>query len=144
MGIGNPHGYPDYTWPMVWVLQDGELWPIEQWVAKQGVDKLWHVAASVAAGGTTNVDLYTVPANKALYLVASMISATVLNRTTVLYRVPDVEVSDNLNLARQPVPEHLTPPVVIPAGKTLRVTLYNQDVALGSFYGVVRAFEIDA
>jgi hypothetical protein len=142
--IGNPHGYPDYTWPMVWVLQDGELWPIEQWVAKQGVDKSWYTLTSVNASQEVLVDLYTVPAGKVLYVVHFEASMNVKGTVGVRYNPPLVWSAVFFLGARVPVVDPFAPPIVVATGKTLSVDTVNEDTIAGYSRIVVRAYELDS
>jgi len=143
MGIGNPHGYPDYTWPMVWVLQDGELWPIEQWVAHIGVEKLWYVSSDVAAGSYTDTSLYTVPAGKRLYVVRltaggqgkgkhSLDALFGVGRFIDLWTGPYGSL--NVNIA---------PPITLGASQILRVRQTNYDTASLYFTATIQSYEID-
>jgi hypothetical protein len=143
MGIGNPHGYPDYTWPMVWVLQDGELWPIEQWVAHQGEEKHFFAEANVAAGSPSPVTLYTVPANKKLYVVGYTSGAQVkgyhslFNGTTsVYYKAFWIPAYGSQSVA-------ISPPVTLTAGQALKAQRYNFDAVDGTFTVTAAAYELN-
>jgi hypothetical protein len=142
--IGNPHGYPDYTYPMIWVLQDGELWPIEQWVAHVGVDKHWLVDVTLAAGNAGYVEIYTVPAGKKLY-VTHMTFRTTAKGTMGLYIFPGSIGLDSVALlAYCTAPSLASPPFTLTAGQYLRFDAINADTVAGTFRVVVHAFELTA
>jgi hypothetical protein len=69
MGIGNPHGYPDFTWPMVWVLQDGELWPIDAWLSRKGQQVSFLGSGNCVTGNTAFLATRTVPVGRVFYVV---------------------------------------------------------------------------
>lgn len=142
MSIGNPHGYPDYTWPMVWVLQDGELWPIEQWVAKQGVEKHWVLDTTQAAGTESYSNLYTVPVGKVLYIVNFMFSST----QPGIFQVDSTGVPGVMafayHLASSPVFADIRPPAVNGPASTIRVWKKNTGGVNASIAAVVRGFEM--
>lgn len=142
-GPGNPHGYPDYTFPMVWVLQDGELWPIEQWVALQGVEKLWLVSAYPSGGGDIlTANIYTVPAGKKLYVVHQTSTTQVKGRITL--ESPAGTALEYVNLsAFTSIVDPFAPPVTVPAGQLMRGVFENNDSAAGYMRMTVRAFELD-
>ncbi len=142
MGIGNPHGYPDYTWPMIWVLQDGELWPIEQWVAKQGVEKNFLVNVSIAAGAFYEVTLYTVPPGKALYVVHWVHSGRIQNTAQVWRAGGGIVFSRIYQAAYIPYSEAIVPPVVVPAGSTLGFRCDSLDASGGYVGTTLRCYEI--
>jgi hypothetical protein len=142
--IGNPHGYPDWTVPMIWVLQDGELWPIEQWVAKQGVQKSWSIGASIAGLGSTDTDLYTVPAGKVFYLVRFRFSSEKKGGFVLRNYNPDfihflIHVAGYVGDAYT-----FAPPEVIAAGKTVRIRMENHDAASGYFASGAAGYELDS
>jgi hypothetical protein len=140
--IGNPHGWPDYTWPMVWVLQDADLWPIEQWVAHQGQEKLWHDMANLAAGFSQTSPLYTVPVGHKLYVVSYLVSG----EQNALFRLRRdagaVYYADLYTMGRYPVPIYFRPPVVLTAGQVLESNIVNQGAAAGIFIAVVQGFDL--
>jgi hypothetical protein len=142
-GIGNPHGYPDYTWPMVWVLQDGELWPIEQWVAHQGQEKLWSVTALVNASQTVDRLLYTVPAGKVIYLANYCFGGAVKGSHVLLYTAPDVLLKYFSLSAYASIDGGMRPPVVIPAGKNIYVRFSNADTTANTMHAALQAYELD-
>lgn len=141
--IGNPHGWPDYTWPMVWVLQDAELWPIEQWVAHQGQHKLWYIAVSVPGSGYGYVDVYTVPAGKKLYLIRYWASLGGLADHIIYYNPPTVILFDGVIQQNTPMLLPLAPPIVLSAGKTLSVGYTNGSTVPFTAHATLAAFELD-
>ncbi len=143
-GIGNPHGYPDYTWPMVWVLQDGELWPIEQWVAKQGVQKAWQVDWTETPGAQTPQALYTVPSGKIIYATHYFSSSTEDGWHWFQYVSPTVITYKGRVAALTPVVVRYAPPIVVPAGKTIRVSILNSGAVNAYNSATVLAYELDS
>jgi len=140
--IGNPHGWPDYTWPMVWVLQDAELWPIEQWVAHQGTEKFWTAGGSAALGVNGPYTIYTVPVGKVLYLTRYLLSARFDYWAYLDYTPSGTFLSYLYGAAKQPFQETFAPPVTIGAGQSLRITIDNYGPAIEYWYAVIRGFEL--
>lgn len=140
-GVGNPHGYPDYTWPMVWVLQDGELWPIEQWVAHVGIEKHWLVDLNLAASGFGYTTVYTVPAGKKLYVTHTTFSTTAKGSMGLYIYSGAVGVDSVALLGYHSLASILGPPVTLAAGKYLRFDAINDDSVTGRFRVVIHAFE---
>jgi hypothetical protein len=141
--IGNPHGYPDWTFPMIWVLQDGELWPIEQWVARQGVAKHWRVAGNIGDLANLATNVYTVPANKVLYVSYFNFSAADICEHQLRFGSPSQYIADVYLLGNTPVVAAVTPPVIIPAGDTLVYHIWNQTHTVAQYRAVIHAYELD-
>lgn len=141
---GNPHGYPDYTWPMVWVLQDGELWPIEQWAAHQGVQKSWYLEFAVNAGALGSVSIYTVPTGKKLYLIHDIFSGTQLGMHALYYLPADVVMYALDVLADTPFLTRAAPPFVLAGGQTLWAQFRNRGGAIATIRHAILAYELDA
>jgi len=142
--IGNPHGYPDYTWPMVWVLQDAELWPIEQWAAHVGVHKVWHVSWSQAAAGETSQGLYTVPAGKLVYVIHYISASDQPGVHRLVWTPPDTRPFEGPVAASNPIVIPWAPPLTVSAGKTIYVSILNRGSVTANDYVTVLAFELDA
>jgi len=141
--IGNPHGYPDWTLPIIWVLQDGELWPIEQWVAKQGVAKHWRIAGGLGDKENVATAIYTVPANKVLYVTYFNFSARDICEHQIYFDSPAQYIADIYLLAYAPLVAAVTPPVVISAGETLTYHIWNQTPNVTAYRAVIHAYELD-
>jgi hypothetical protein len=128
---------------MVWVLQDAELWPIEQWVAHIGVEKHWLVDLALSGGGAGYVEVYTVPAGKKLYLTR-MTFRTTAKGTMGLYIYPgSTGIDCAALLAYCTASSVAAPPVTLAAGQYLRFDAINADTVAGAFRCVVHGFEQD-
>lgn len=142
-GIGNPHGYPDWTWPMIWVLQEGELWPIEQWVARQGEHKNWRLTDYELAGGTFGGTIYTVPAGKKLYITSVNMSSEVDVSGAVYNFTGPSYILDYEQRAMTTLYTRVVPPFTLAAGNQLRYSGRNEDTNAGSIYHVIRGYELE-
>jgi len=138
-----PSGYPDWTWPMVWVLQEGELWPISDWVAKQGQFKSWLVHRLLAGGATDDISVYQVPVGKVLYLVTHIASADGRLKTQLYYVTPTVTVSQFFTLAYDALVERFIPPVKLTAGKHMSIYMRNMESGNTDVYQTIQAYEQD-
>lgn len=141
--IGNPHGWPDYTWPMVWVLQDAELWPIEQWVAHQGQEKLWFVEVGVAGGASQVVNVYTVPAGKKLYVTRCWCSQEQLTHFVFGYDSPMTYWFRGTVGQYVPLLLPFAPPATLAAGHILAIGFLNLGVPAMTARATITAFELD-
>jgi len=128
---------------MVWVLQDAELWPIEQWVAHQGVEKLWYVYWSIPMGSTHDTSVYTVPANKKLYLCHFAPSGQGKGQHMLYTATPTLYLKNAWLQAYASIDFPITPPVVLPAGCNLRLYQANWEGVESSFISTIQAYELD-
>ena len=135
-------GYPDYTFPMIWVLQQGELWPITEWVSRQGQKKSWRVVANVGALGISTFNLYTVPAGKKLYITSAMFSNDV-NWRHQLYVMPDATyIADFYQGAYETEQNMYVPCEAVAAGKVLWYAAHNLTAGAGGTLALVHAYEL--
>lgn len=136
-------GYPDWSYPIIWVTQEGELWPISEWVAKQGIKKYWRLVDTVAGMATDIHALYTVPANKKLYVASAIFSNDVNMRHELYYTPASVHITDFYQGPYVANFHHYAPPEPIAAGETLYVALHNLTAGAGGALVNVLAWESD-
>lgn len=136
-------GYPDWSYPIIWVTQDGELWPISEWVAKQGIKKSWRLVDTVLAFGIDVHALYTVPAGKRLYVASAIFSNDVNMRLQLYYTPAGVYITDFYQGPYVANFHHYAPPEPLAAGQTLYVALHNLTAGTGGALVNVLAWEND-
>lgn len=138
-----PSGFPDYTCPIIWVAQEGQLWPITDWVAKQGQKKSWRIEGTVGAMGTVVTALYTIPAGKKLY-VPSAVFSNDINARHALYYTPAAQFITDFFQGPYRADQHMfQPPEPVSAGQTLYYSIQNLTGGAGGFIGMILAYEID-
>jgi hypothetical protein len=138
-----PSGFPDYTCPIIWVAQEGQLWPITDWVAKQGQKKSWHVVGTVGAMGTVITTLYTVPAGKKLYVPSAVFSNDVNMRHQLYYTPAALYITDFYQGPYRADQHMYQPPEAISAGETFYYAAMNLTGGVGGFLAMILAYEID-
>lgn len=137
-------GYPDWSYPIIWATQEGELWPISEWVAKQGQQKLWFYEASIAGGASDTELIYTVPAGKKIYLIRYWGSQEQPTTTRIYYTTPTVTLFRGYTAQGVPALLPMGPPIVIEAGKNLYLYLFNRGASAMTANATLAAFELDA
>jgi hypothetical protein len=135
-------GYPDWTAPIVFVLQEGELWPITEWVSRQGQEKMWFVWVTVPAMGSAGVDVYTVPAGKKLYLMRYWSALGALEEHILAYKTPTVTLFDGVVDKNTALLLPFSPPITLVAGKTLRLDYVNGDNLQCVCKATIQAYEL--
>jgi len=138
-----PSGFPDYTCPIIWVAQEGQLWPITDWVAKQGQKKSWRIEGTLAASGTLLTALYTIPAGKKLYVPSAVFSNEVNTRHQLYYTPASQFITDFFQGPYRADQHMFQPPEPISAGQTLYYYVMNLTGGPEGFIGMVLAYEID-
>lgn len=135
-------GYPDWQYPIVFVLQEGELWPILEWVSRQGQFKSWRIQGSITASGTVEDMIYTVPANKVLYVVSHIPTANGDMRSDLHYYAPKVNMGLSHTLAYTSFLERFNPPIKLIATKDFRVITRNLEASSQYYYHTILAYEL--
>lgn len=128
---------------MIWVLQDGELWPIDQWVALKGEEKYWTIWQNIAANTSYSWSIYTVPAGKKLYIVRAIMGGTRI-ALWHLYKAGPTTIFRVYTNVRETFWAPLTPPATVAAGETLVLYITNEDLTnSGNFPATVTAYELE-
>lgn len=135
-------GYPDWCFPIIFVLQEGELWPIEQWVAHQGQHKVWENYATMAGYADDTLALYTVPHGSALYVTSFIVGWQGMGRALLLYSPPPTYFGGGFVPTHGTVPEHIAPPMVIHEDKIVYLYLKNDDANAAYYFYTMRGFEL--
>jgi hypothetical protein len=135
-------GYPDWCLPIVFVLQEGELWPITEWASHQGLHKHWRVRDTVAAMGYEYTDLYEVPDGSVLYVASAVFSNEDCAEHTLYYTDPAVYIDDMYIFEGAAHRSLYIPPEPLTAGKILSVGIQNSVNNAIGYAVVVRAWEI--
>jgi hypothetical protein len=115
---------------------------IFSWASQQGTDKFWYSVVQAPTGVHTYLNLYTVPTGKALYVDHLSVTNSVQGFTELQYISPQIVFEHVAPSAWTTVIDQISPPVVVSAGKTLRLHHFQQFAALETFWSMVRAYEI--
>lgn len=135
--------YPDWTFPIVFVLQEGELWPINEWVARMGEKKSWRVVDTVNAMATDTHELYTVPANKKLYISSGMFSNDVNMRHQLYYLDDAIYIADFYQGGYVTEQNLYVPCEAITAGQVLWYAAHNLTGGGGGTLALIHGYELD-
>lgn len=135
-------GYPDWTAPIVFVLQEGELWPITEWVARQGQEKLWYIEVAVAASATETVNVYEVPDTKKLYLIRFWGSQEQITDYVFQYITPTKVLFKGRVGQYGPLLLAFAPPTILTAGKWIQLSFTNRGASGMTAKATLTAFEL--